>query len=181
MKKVIAIFAAMILSTAVSANQLVGSIQFSETVGGVASIDAAAQTVNFLPASPADNFTVTTATGMLAGLAGSLGTILDINGTGPVAGLITAGGFTFDIDAVSYGSVVIGPGSSIDFASGNGTATFVDSLGNVSSAGAFWSMSTQTIAGNTYTSWSASVPEPATLAIFGIGLLGLGLARRRKA
>ena len=31
-----------------------------------------------------------------------------------------------------------------------------------------------------YTSASASVPEPGTLALFGIGLLGIGVARRRR-
>jgi hypothetical protein len=30
------------------------------------------------------------------------------------------------------------------------------------------------------TSFSASVPEPGTLALFGIGLLGMGMARRKK-
>lgn len=73
------------------------------------------------------------------------------------------------------------------FASGdslNGTLTFTEA--SFSSAGLFTSGSfTSTLASGDFITLrineSSSVPTPATLALFGLGLAGLGWSRRKKA
>jgi len=52
----------------------------------------------------------------------------------------------------------------------------IDSGGTHFSNSLAFTLTTQT--GST---WSAGVPEPTTLTMFGLGLIGLGFAKRKKA
>ena len=59
-----------------------------------------------------------------------------------------------------------------DIDTGNGTATFLTSYGGQGLGAAF---------GSAFFGESGAVPEPSIIALFGLGLLGIGFARRRKA
>jgi hypothetical protein len=78
----------------------------------------------------------------------------------------SVGGFTFDLNSVTA-TPVFG-------------SLFLNGFGTVSSAGFADTTMAWTISGGQNSSFSAStVPEPSVIALFGLGLLGLGLARRK--
>jgi len=121
------------------------------------------------------NMVVVQAEGDLAGLNGMLGAIKDFAFapfTGPITAFYTVNGLTFDLL-----SVVVERGANTLTLRGKGLfrmAGFDDTEAN-------WIFTGQ---GNRTFSWSAtseSVPEPATLILFGSGLLALGLRRRLSA
>lgn len=140
--------------------------------GGASLADATG--IDFL----GDDFTVHAASDDFAAMgvtAGSQGTINDF-AFAPSAGtfdLWTIGGFTFHTDSVrtvmqnSYILVLTGSGT----VSGNG---YLETDGH-------WSL-TANRAGTLFNfSSGSSVPEPASIALFGIGLLGFGARAARRA
>lgn len=103
----------------------------------------------------------------------ALGTIQDATTGAPLAGFLSVSdgagnSFTFDLVSLSLSGGT---------ASGTGNSTFTDAYGAVhTSSSLVFSLTTQIA-----NSWSAGVPEPTTLAMFGLGLIGLGFAKRKKA
>ena len=82
----------------------------------------------------------------------------------------------------SQGSKLCGSTSSggTTTTSGGTTTTTTSGGTTTSSGGSTTSGGTTTSGGSTSTSGGTAVPEPGVLGLFGLGLLGLGLARRRR-
>ena len=114
------------------------------------------------------------ATGDFAGVTSISLTDFDIDPFVAPQNIWTAGGFSFDLDSLN---IVTQNDSFLSlrgfgYASGNG---FDATLGE-------WTLSANTAGGNMFVfSAVADIPEPGPLALFGLGLVGVGMIRRRKS
>jgi hypothetical protein len=156
---------ALSLSTGASAALITGSLAYSTLTGGSAwGFDQGANTI-------------TVGTGEVDYVSGDFGSIA--LGT-VVTDLPT---FTYDVFVPSVNIWNLG-GFSFDL---NSVDSYTESLGNllltgsgtVSAGGFDDTTMVWTISGNNFTFAAATVPEPSVIALFGLGLLGLGLARRK--
>jgi hypothetical protein len=121
-------------------------------------------------------------TGSFSTITPNIGTITDFafspTFSGPINDFWTVGSFTFDLMSLD----------SVDLTLNGDMITFINMVGSgvISGTGyddtaGFW-----TLAGDTSSmrfSWNGSsgaVPEPATVALLGLGLIGVGIALRKR-
>lgn len=181
--KLLLAFAAVLMMTANygHATLIYGNVVFS---GGSATTDtsdlATANSVTFLPGA-----TVLGGSGSFAGASGAvnwdIGT-LDLTNTNPNALFASFDIFSFVMDSFSVTRTASGTG--FDSLIINGQGTF--SAAGWEDSGGFFNITLQEpgIPGAqalqfSFSSSASSIPEPATLAMLGLGLAGLGVARKR--
>jgi len=169
----------------------VGQLQF-QPVGSVGSPPGDYTGVSF--AASSNQFTVGGASSDLSGLAGATGTIKDFTYV-PFSSitdflLILSPSASFDATSISTSSGPFGNGWSADGQFLNLSITgilhlsgFDDTTATLAFAGTFTNAQTISWSGSLAAAGNPPVrtPEPATLALIGAGLAGMGMMRRRKA
>jgi type 1 fimbria pilin len=157
---------ALSLSTGASAALITGTLAYSTLTSGSAwSFDHAANTI-------------TVGDGQVDFVSGDLASTIALGDT--VVALPT---FTYDVFLPSVNIWDLGDFSfdldSVDSYTENPGNLYLTGSGTVSKAGFEDTNMAWTISGNSLTFAAITVPEPSVIALFGLGLLGLGLARRK--
>lgn len=162
-----------------------GQIDFGG--GAVVSLDAngAITQINFIDPPISGAPTVLFGTSDFSGLAGSAVTFVDPFIVAiPMNNLWQVGGFSFDLLSINVNKSVdfdVPLDGTWDYSVLRGDG-ILSKVGYEDTSGK-WSFSTQGFdlgQGGTFSFSSTSIPEPASLAIFGLGLIGFGLARRKQ-
>ena len=108
----------------------------------------------------------------------SPGTLSVVDGAVNFTKSWTVGSDTYTATFTKFATVF----ENASFLNGVYTGTLSDTAGNVTGQSDIMTVTLTTAGGVTGVTLSElSVPEPATIAILGMGLLGLGLVRRRRA
>jgi hypothetical protein len=148
---------ALSLSTGASAALITGTLAYSTLTSGSAwSFDHAANTI-------------TVGDGQVDFVSGDLASTIALGDT--VVALPT---FTYDVFLPSVNIWDL-----VDSYTENPGNLYLTGSGTVSKAGFEDTNMAWTISGNSLTFAAITVPEPSVIALFGLGLLGLGLARRK--
>lgn len=186
MRGLLRILCACVLSISchsVLAGPITGEISY---VGGVVAEDGSGNTATLGEATFLDFFDlgyVVSGLGDFSPLSGTMVNLHDfsINPFNSPSTVWTGGSFEFSLTSITIPIQTDSPFSQL-FLSGNGLFT---GTGYDDTSG-FWTLSAQTASGGTIVAFSAtsvvapSVPEPGALILIAMGLLGLGLIRRRK-
>ena len=183
-KSALGIVALAACAVSVQAMPMTSNITLSPAVGALGTIDRAAETVSFFCASAPcvdpNNSRVTYADGVflsaLASEATLYGFSYDEASPDFLIGktLWDAGDFSLTVDSLDATSNTGG------FVTASGTASIYES-GDLLDGNGFWSLSLdQTGVVNFSSTAEIIVPEPGSVALFGLGLIGVGLARARR-
>jgi hypothetical protein len=156
-----------------------GGAAYLEVSPGVRTMDASAATaIDFDP----NNFRVLHAEDDFLGELFAIGSIQDLAFdpfAGPVANFWTVGGFSFELTNVVRGTT----NDPLNVLVLNGAGTI--SAAGFADTAATWNFSANTT-GNGLFSWQATdmtkpnaLPEPGVLALLSLGLIGVGMGRRK--
>ena len=164
---------------AVEMPEVVGEIKFGAAVGAQAFVDLDAGTLTFDP--KVDNSVVTIGTGIFAVDQGATSTFNDIDADVIGDTLWTTPTFALIVD--SYNFEVSENGNLITYF-GEGHATFLESGEELPYDGS-WTLSLDSSNGGASFAFSstaiATVAEPGSVALLGLGMLALCLSRRKLA
>ena len=166
--------AALLVSSASFASIATDEIKGNISFGGTSITTASAGVVTTIDYTSA--VTTAAATEDFASIVdGTVAGFIDPWTVGPIASLWTVGGFSFEVTSILYNTAGSISNGFTDIILAEGLITHDDYL--TTSALFSWNASSIT---DEVTFSATAIPEPTTIALLGLGLIGFGAARRNK-